>query len=112
MMTTVLNLRLTKNDDNENNSHSPDSLPPVTSSQKCCYFGDGLFGSVRAVAAVGQPGHHACMAVKTAHTRSPKAWLEEEMKEYPGGTWIVLEGRMESEVVDLICIGYKYYTKN
>ena len=34
------------------------------------------------------------------------------MKEFPGGTWIVLEGRAVNEQQDLVCIGYKYNSKN
>ena len=30
------------------------------------------------------------------------------MEDFPGGTWIVMEGRAEKEEVDLIAIGYKY----
>ena len=50
------------------------------------------------------------MVIKTAFARSPKKWLENEMQDYPGGTWIVLEGRTKNNV-NLITIGYKYNTK-
>ena len=33
------------------------------------------------------------------------------MKDFPGGTWITLEGRTEEENVDLVCVGYKYNKK-
>ena len=33
------------------------------------------------------------------------------MKDYPGGTWITMQGRCNKEGVDLICIGYKYNKK-
>mmetsp|Transcript_20926 Transcript_20926/g.20131 ORF Transcript_20926/g.20131 Transcript_20926/m.20131 type:complete len:98 (-) Transcript_20926:507-800(-) len=33
------------------------------------------------------------------------------MKEYPGGTWITLEGHAEKEIRDLVAIGYKYNKK-
>ena len=33
------------------------------------------------------------------------------MKNYPGGTWIVLKGHAEKENEDLIAIGYKYNKK-
>ena len=52
-------------------------------------------------------GDHAIMVVKTNHARSPKAWLEEKMKDFPGGTWLTLEGRTQKNV-DLLTIGYKY----
>jgi len=33
------------------------------------------------------------------------------MAQFPGGTWITLEGRAQKEGVDLVCIGYKYNKK-
>ena len=75
------------------------------------FFADSWFGSVKAVATLGLAGHHACMIIKTAHVRSPKFFLEERMKDFPGGTWITMEGKTELEGVELICIGYKYNKK-
>ena len=74
------------------------------------HIGDSWFGSVTAAESVAKAGHHAIFIVKTNHTRVPKKFLEDTMKDYPGGTWITLEGRTE-EGVDLICIGYKYNKK-
>ena len=75
------------------------------------YLGDSWFGSVKSVANVAMLGHHACMLVKTAHSRSPKKFLDETMKDFPGGTWITLEGRAQKEGIDLVCVGYKYNKK-
>jgi len=75
------------------------------------YLGDSWFGSVKSVATVGRTGNHACMMVKTAYSRSPKKFLEETMKDFPGGTWITMEGRPEKEEVNLVCVGYKYNKK-
>ena len=33
------------------------------------------------------------------------------MKDFPGGTWIIMEGHAEKENQDLVAIGYKYNTK-
>jgi len=33
------------------------------------------------------------------------------MKDFPGGTWIVLEAEDEATGIDLVCIGYKYNNK-
>ena len=74
-------------------------------------LGDSWFGSVKTAAHVARSGHHCCFMVKTAHSRSPKSFLEEHMKNMPGGTWIVLEGRAEKEGVDLVSLGYKYNRK-
>jgi len=78
---------------------------------KRLYFGNSWFGSVKATAAVEQAGHHACFIIKTGHSRSPKVWLEEKMKDYLGGTWITLKDIPVKENVHLICIGYKYNKK-
>ena len=75
------------------------------------FFGDSWFGSVKAAANVGQTGNHACFNVKTGHSRFPKAFLQNAMKDFPGGTWITMEGKAEKEGVDLIAIGYKYNSK-
>ena len=75
------------------------------------YLGDSWFGSAKAAANIRKAGHHAILNVKTNHSRIPKKFLEDTMKDFPGGTWITLEGRAEKEEVDLICIGYKYNKK-
>lgn len=33
------------------------------------------------------------------------------MKEFPGGTWVTIEGKSEKEEVDIVAIGYKYNSK-
>jgi len=75
------------------------------------FLGDSWFGSVKSVATVGRTGNHACMMVKTAYSRSPKKFLEETMKDFPGGTWITMEGKPEKEEVESVCVGYKYNKK-
>ena len=59
------------------------------------FLGDSWFGSVKSVANIALAGHHACMLMKTAHFRSPNKFLDETMKDFPGGTWIILEGRAQ-----------------
>ena len=66
---------------------------------------------MKTAANISRAGHHAVMMVKTAFSRSPKKWLEEKMKDMPGGVWIVLEGIAEKEDVPVVCIGYKYNRK-
>ena len=61
--------------------------------------------------AAAEQGDHAIMCVKMGHGRFPKKFLEEEMKEMPGGCWVVMEGRAEREGVDLVALGYKYNKK-
>ena len=76
------------------------------------WLGDSWFGSVKSVAHAARRGVHAVTMVKTAHSRSPKKFLEAEMQGMPGGVWIVLEGRAKKEGVDLLALGYKYNSKN
>ena len=51
------------------------------------------------------------MSVKTAHARFPKTFLEQKMANFPGGTWIVMEGTTDKEGAPLVAIGYKYNKK-
>ena len=83
----------------------------LSSSQPRLFFGDSWFGSVKAACQVHKLGHHGCFVIKTAHSRTPKKFLEDQMKYFPGGTWIVMEGYAEKEGVPLVCIGYKYNAK-
>ena len=85
-----------------------DSLDTMDCDWKHLWLGDSWFGSVKTVANIGMMGHHAVMVIKTAHSRSPKKFFEETMADFPGGTWMVMEGRAEKEGVDLISVGYKY----
>ena len=95
-----LDLDLHSNDDN-----APQEKKPFL------FFADSWFGSIKAVSEVCKLGHHACFNIKNGHSRVPRAFLEDQMKDFPGGTWIVLEGHAEKEDVDLVCIGYKYNKK-
>ena len=85
-----------------------DATDTIECDRKRLWLGDSWFGSVKTVANIGKMGQHACMIIKTAHTRSPKKFFEGKMADFPGGTWIVMEGRAEKEEVDLVCVGYKY----
>ena len=86
------------------NTHLPGRGPGL-------FFGDSWFGSVKVVCQVCKLGHHACFAIKTAHSRTPKKFLEETMKEFPGCAWIMMEGHPEKEDVLLVYIGYTYNLK-
>ena len=75
------------------------------------FIGDSWFGSVKSAVAVAEAGHHCVFAVKTAHSRSPKKWMEETMKDMPGGVWITMAGECKRTGVELFCLGYKYNKK-
>ena len=82
-----------------------------TQVEKRLLVGDSWFGSVRSAVEVAQQGHHAVLAVKTAHSRFPKKFLDDTMKEFPGGTWITMRGKCGRTGVELVAIGYKYNSK-
>jgi hypothetical protein len=48
--------------------------------------------------------------VKQYHADFPKDFIEEALKEAPGGVNIVLEGTTENEVL-LVALGYRYSRK-
>ena len=88
-----------------------ESEPAAEEARKRLYLADSWFGSVKTAENVMQSGHHCTMIIKTAHSRSPKKWLDQTMNDMPGGTWIVLEGTTEELNCKLVCIGYKYNKK-
>jgi hypothetical protein len=74
-----------------------------------CVMGDSWFGSVATVLAARKalPEKKSCIVqIKTAHSRSPKLFVENTMKDWPGGTHMVMETTIEGE--KLFCVGYKY----
>ena len=72
--------------------------------------GDAWFGSVKAAAAAVERGMEAVYQIKTNHGLFPKDYIEECLKDAPGGCHIVLEGKHPSEA-DLIAMGYRYNSK-
>ncbi len=75
------------------------------------WIGDSWFGSVKTVSHLAKNNKYSIMHIKTAHKRCPKDFLETQMKDMPGGCWIVLEGRDEKENLNLVTVGYKYNKK-
>ena len=69
------------------------------------YFDNSWFGSGKPASNVGITDNHCWFRIKTTHSRSLKFWLEGEMKDMIGSTWIALEGKPEKEGIDVICIG-------
>lgn len=97
-------------DDRDLDLHSNDDNAPQEK-KPFLFFADNSFGSIKAVSEICKLGHHACFNIKNGHSRVPRAFLEEQIKDFPGGIWIVLKGCAEKEAVDLVCIGYKYNKK-
>jgi hypothetical protein len=76
------------------------------------FFGDSWFSSVETVCQLWNRFKcHYGGILKTNHSRFPKAWIEETMKDWPAGSHIVLEGQATREGVGLIAIGYKYNSR-
>jgi hypothetical protein len=72
-------------------------------------WGNAWFGSVKAATALGQKGYKAVLQVKTGHGLFPKKFIEDTLKDAPGGIWIVLQSTFQG--ISLIAIGYRYSTR-
>ena len=79
--------------------------------KKQLYYDNSWFGSVKTSENVAANNNHFIMLIKPAHSRSLKKWLKETMVDYPGGTWITMEGKTEKTGTNLVIIGYKYNKK-
>jgi len=75
------------------------------------FYGDSWFSSVETTIQLWQKQKVNYVGViKTNHSRFPKKFIEEKMKDWPSGSHLVLEGRAV-EGIDLIAIGYKYNSR-
>jgi hypothetical protein len=72
--------------------------------------GDAWFGSVNTANEVGLRGHEGVFQVKQYHALFPKDFIEDALKEAPGGIHIVLNGTTKDEV-NLVAVGYRYSRK-
>ena len=78
------------------------------------FVGDSWFGSIPTAVSLKKNMPDGKMSgcivnIKTAHARYPKAFLEGTMKNWPGGTHLVMEGNIDG--VKLYAVGYKYCKK-
>ena len=72
--------------------------------------GDAWFGSVKAAANLAQRGVECVLQVKTGHSLYPKKFIEDALKDAPGGVHMVLRGRHPNGHT-LYAIGYCYSSK-
>jgi hypothetical protein len=72
--------------------------------------GDSWFGHVRLADNFGQQGIRAMLQIKTGHTLHPAKFLEEKLKEAPGGCWITMKGK-DPRGTGLLAIGYNFNSK-
>jgi hypothetical protein len=62
---------------------------------------------VKTASEIKKLGHEFCGPVKTSHSLFPKTELEEKLKRWPGGTYLVMKATTV-EGFELLAIGYKY----
>jgi hypothetical protein len=72
--------------------------------------GDAWFGSVRTANEVALRGHDGVFQIKQYHASFPKDFIQEALKDAPGGVYILLEGTTQDEV-QLVALGYRYSRK-
>jgi Transposase IS4 len=107
-VTAACTLRLAKytirkqseEDINENNNQTTSNT----------YTGDSWFGSVELCAQyVLKLGANFVGVIKNSHSFYPKQYLENTMREWGGGSHLVLQTKYKG--VDLVAVGYKYNKK-
>jgi len=69
--------------------------------------GDSWFTSITLIQAMKREGHEYFGALKNNHRGCPKNFVEETMKNWPSGSYIVLENEKEK----LFYLGYRYSAK-
>jgi hypothetical protein len=69
--------------------------------------GDSWFGSVKTASEVGLRGHEAVLQIKQYNSLYPKEYIEEALKNAPGGVHMLMEGVTKDEI-PLVAIGYRY----
>jgi hypothetical protein len=72
--------------------------------------GDAWFGSVMTANEIALRGHVGVFQIKQQHSLFPKEYIEEALKDAPGGVHILLEGMTKDEVL-LVALGYQYSQK-
>ena len=71
--------------------------------------GDAWFGSVQCAISMAQRGRYFFGQVKSNHSLFPKDYIEEALKDVPGGSHIVL--KCTHKEVELIALRYQYSSK-
>ena len=71
--------------------------------------GDAWFGSVKFAVELANRGRAFVGQIKSNHSLFPKNYIEDKLKDAPGGTHIVLKGTHQE--VESIAIGYRYSSK-
>jgi hypothetical protein len=85
----------------------PNTIPQEKEGVRHGIRGDAWFGSVRTASEVALRGHNGIFQIKQYHASFLKDYIEEALKEAPGGVHIFPEGMTQDEV-KLIALGYRY----
>ena len=94
----------------ENENHRDDWMVQCKISDKQIVLGDSYFSSVRsAVQTMKRYGRHYVGIVKTSHTKFPKTYIQDVMKDAPTGAHVLLT--IFHEGVYLCALGYKFSKK-
>jgi hypothetical protein len=72
--------------------------------------GDAWFGSVKNASELGIRGYECVFQIKNYNTLFPKDFIDEALKNAPGGVSIILEAKAPNEV-PLVAVGYRYSRK-
>jgi hypothetical protein len=81
------------------------TIPREKQSIKHGIRADAWFGSVKMASEVSRRGHEAVFQVKQYHSLFPKVFIEDALKDAPGGVHIASDGKTQCEVT-LIAVGY------
>ena len=109
MQTAACALRLMKYSKKRKISEEEDRVIPDNWDEASTYLADGWFGSIQAVLAAKMLGDSMICVVKTCHAGTPRAFIEEKMKDWPAGSNLALQATVRG--VDIVCMGYKYSKK-
>jgi hypothetical protein len=72
--------------------------------------GNLWFGHVHLADNFVQQGIRAMLKIRTGHALYPEKFMEEKLKESPGGCWITMKGKVTRDT-DLLASGYNYNSK-
>jgi hypothetical protein len=85
------------------------TIPPEQQGTKHGIRANAWFGSIRTATEVGLCGYDGVFQIKQYASLYPKKFIEDALKDAPGGVSIALEGT--NHEVPLVAIGYRYSRK-
>ena len=73
--------------------------------------GDAWFGSIGTCANVAKLKHEGVFQIKQYKTLYPMAFIEDSLRDAPGGIHIALSGKHQTTGANLVAVGYRYSRK-